>query len=171
MFSWWLNLMSGVFPSTISCYSRGSFLRQVRCRSRLMCELGKLKGLFMATRPMGSETVRQSQAWPRLWRHCSVCGDERIGQPASHTCATEWSPFPTFLLGPLRKHFKADARHHIIKCTALCSGAHVSLRSKAGGWGVACRGNGGKTCFCQSWFDNWLIKFRWNNDWRGPTLG
>lgn len=147
------------------------FLRQIRCKPRLMFELGKLKGLFMATRPMGSETACQSQARPLLWRLCSVCGGERIGQRASHTCAAEWLSFPTFLLSPLWKHCKADSRHHVIRCTALCNGAHVSLRSEAGEWGVALRVNGEKTYFCQPWFDNWLIKFRWNNDWRGPTLG
>lgn len=163
--------MSSVFPSTFSCCSRGSFLRRVRCKPRLTFELEKLKALFMATRPVGRETGLQSQARPLLWRLCGVCGGERIRQLASHTCAAECLLLPTFLCAPLRKHFKADSRHHVIKCRDLCKGAHVSLRSKAGKWGVVCRGNGEKTYFCQSWFDNWLIKFRWNTDWRVPTLG
>lgn len=114
--------MSSVFPSTISCYSRGSFLRRVRCKPCLMFELEKLKGLFMATRPMGSETGLQSQVRPLLWRLWGVCGGERIRQLASHTCAVECLPLLTFLFAPLRKHFKADTRHHVIKCTDLCSG-------------------------------------------------
>lgn len=53
---------------------------------------------------------------------CSVCGGERIRQLAARTCAAERLPFPTFLLAPMRKYFKADARHHVIKCTDLCNG-------------------------------------------------
>lgn len=170
-FNWWLDLMSSVFPNTISFYSRGSFLRQVRCKPRLMFEFREVKGFVHGAKANGQwnwvskpgpsptlktlqrEEVKGSDSWP----HMPVL-------QSAH-------PFPHFFFAPLRKHFKADTRHHVIGCTALCSGAHVSLRSKAGEWGRVCRVNGEKTYFCQSWFDNWLIKFRWNNDWRVPTLG